>query len=418
MYFFQKKIKIVVLIFVLIFLIGTNFYFYTLINNSQQKIRELGNSIKTLPECIPEPSTSPSQTIITQQIFPCVQGDPGMQGERGERGPRGETGETGPQGPKGETGEAGQAGQAGQAGSEGEIGTSGLVGIQGPKGDTGEKGSAGDKGEEGEKGGTGDTGLLGPVGLQGIQGIPGIAGIQGLMGIPGIPGIPGIMGLTGLTGAIGPQGPKGDIGEKGETGETGATGPQGPIGITGATGPQGPKGDTGEKGNTGNTGLTGPVGPSGPSGTLSLGYGSFYDTSFQSNPVANVIRTVRYNSTDISNGVSIVDGTKIKVTNTGIYNIQFSIQVYKTDGGADSVDFWLSKNNNSVSDTNTRVTLFNSNQYTISAWNYVVSANAGDEYELKWSSADTNLSLYTSGPFTNPTRPRIPSVILTVVQER
>jgi len=400
MYFFQNKIKIVVLIFVLIFLIGTNFYFYTLINNSQQKIRELGNSIKTLPECIPEPSTSPSQTIITQQIFPCVQGDPGKQGERGERGPRGETGETGPQGPKGETGEAGQAG------TEGEIGTSGIVGIQGPKGDTGEKGATGDKGEEGEKGGTGDTGLLGPVGLQGIP------GIQGLMGIPGIPGIPGIMGLTGLTGAIGPQGPKGDIGEKGETG------PQGPIGITGATGPQGPKGDTGEKGSTGNTGLTGPVGPSGPSGTLSLGYGSFYDTSFQSNPVADVIRTVRYNSTDISNGVSIVDGTKIKVTNTGIYNIQFSIQVYKTDGGADTVDFWLSKNNNSVSDTNTRVTLFNVDHYTISAWNYVVSANAGDEYELKWSSADTSLSLYTSGPFTNPTRPRIPSVILTVVQER
>jgi hypothetical protein len=394
MYFFQNKIKIVVLIFVLIFLIGTNFYFYTLINNSQQKIRELGNSIKTLPECIPEPSTSPSQTIITQQIFPCVQGDPGKQGERGERGPRGETGETGetgPQGPKGETGDTGQAG------TEGEIGTSGIVGIQGPKGDTGEKGATGDKGEEGEKGGTGDTGLLGPVGLQGIP------GIQGLMGIPGIPGIPGIMGLTGLTGAIGPQGPKGDIGEKGETG---------------ATGPQGPKGDTGEKGSTGNTGLTGPVGPSGPSGTLSLGYGSFYDTSFQSNPVANVIRTVRYNSTDISNGVSIVDGTKIKVTNTGIYNIQFSIQVYKTDGGADTVDFWLSKNNNSVSDTNTRVTLFNVDHYTISAWNYVVSANAGDEYELKWSSADTNLSLYTSGPFTNPTRPRIPSVILTVVQER
>jgi hypothetical protein len=412
MYYLRNKIKVVILIFVLIFLIGTNFYFYTLINNSQQKIRELGNSIKTLPECIPEPSTSPSQTIITQQIFPCVQGDPGKQGERGERGPRGETGETGetgPQGPKGETGDTGQAG------TEGEIGTSGIVGIQGPKGDTGEKGATGDKGEEGEKGGTGDTGLLGPVGLQGIQGIPGIAGIQGLMGIPGIPGIPGIMGLTGLTGAIGPQGPKGDIGEKGEVG---ATGPQGPIGITGATGPQGPKGDTGEKGSTGNTGLTGPVGPSGPSGTLSLGYGSFYDTSFQSNPVANVIRTVRYNSTDISNGVSIVDGTKIKVTNTGIYNIQFSIQVYKTDGGADTVDFWLSKNNNSVSDTNTRVTLFNVDHYTISAWNYVVSANAGDEYELKWSSADTNLSLYTSGPFTNPTRPRIPSVILTVVQER
>jgi len=289
MEFFKNRFKVIALIFVLISLIGTNFYFYTLISNSQLKIIELTSSVKNLPECIPEESTSPSQTIITQQIFPCVQGD------TGDRGPVGKTG------------------------------------SQGPKGDTG---------------------------------------------------------------------------------------PQGPTGLTGATGPQGPKGDTGEKGNTGNTGSAGPIGPSGPSGTLSLGYGSFYDTSIQSNPVANVVRTVNYNSTDISNGVSIVDGTKIKVTNAGIYNIQFTIQVYKTDGGADTIDLWLSKNTNNVPDTNTRITLINGNYYSVSAWNYVVSANAGDEYELKWSSADTKMSLYTSGPFTNPSRPRIPSVILTVVQER
>ncbi|NBO17446.1 MAG: hypothetical protein EBV07_00955 [Proteobacteria bacterium] len=54
--------------------------------------------------------------------------------------------------------------------------------------------------------------------------------------------------------------------------------------------------------------------------------------------------------------------------------------------------------------------------YSVAAWNYVVSANAGDEFQLYWSSPDTNASLLTLGPFTSSTRPRIPSVIMTVTQ--
>lgn len=230
--------------------------------------------------------------------------------------------------------------------------------------------------------------------------------------------------LSGPEGQIGPSGPAGSFtlckdgasgssGEKGRDGEKGRAGDDGPIGPSG---PQGEKGDRGEKGDKGDTGVTGPIGPSGPSGVLGLTYGSFYDTTTQTNPTGDVARKIFINTTSESDGVNISDGSKISISKTGVYNIQFSVQVFKTDAGTDYADFWLSKNNLSIPDTNTRFSLIDKDFYSVAAWNFVTSANAGDYFELNWSSADTSMSLRTLGPFTSPSRPRIPSVILTVVQ--
>lgn len=222
--------------------------------------------------------------------------------------------------------------------------------------------------------------------------------------------------IEGRPGSEGDKGAEGERGDRGKTGQAGSQGPQGLQGEPGNIGPIGPKGDTGEKGEKGDDGDTGPAGPSGPAGTLQLTYGSFYDTTDQTNPIANIQRTVTYNSIAEADGVSIVSGSKIKVSKSGVYNIQFSIQLFKSDGGMDFVDFWLAKNNNNIDDTNTRITMIDKDFYNVAAWNYVVSANAGDEFELRWSSADINVQLHTSNTFTNPVRPRIPAVILTVVQ--
>ena len=43
--------------------------------------------------------------------------------------------------------------------------------------------------------------------------------------------------------------------------------------------------------------------------TATGSYGSFYDTTIQTNPVANVPRSMSFNSTDITNGVSISGST-------------------------------------------------------------------------------------------------------------
>jgi hypothetical protein len=146
-------------------------------------------------------------------------------------------------------------------------------------------------------------------------------------------------------------------------------------------------------------------------------YGSFYDTTTQTNPVANVPRSMSFNSTDITNGVSISGSTNpfntyVKVINAGIYNIQFSAQVDKTDGGTDDIVIWLRKNGIDLTDTATTLTLPTNNSKVVAAWNWFVTSAAGDYYQIIWVSADTDLRLLAE-PISG-THPGIPSVILTV----
>ena len=142
--------------------------------------------------------------------------------------------------------------------------------------------------------------------------------------------------------------------------------------------------------------------------------GSFYSTADQPGAGANQVNKMTYNATDISNGVSIVSNSRITIANAGVYNIQFSAQLDKTDSGDDVVDIWLSKNNNNVANSNTQTTLTGNNGKHVAAWNFFVQAAAGDYYEICWSSPDSAVFLNYVAAQSTPTRPAIPSVILTV----
>ena len=153
------------------------------------------------------------------------------------------------------------------------------------------------------------------------------------------------------------------------------------------------------------------------SGSFANGYcGSFYDTTIQANTNPASVRVLSYNTTSISNGVSINDGTQITVENDGVYNIQFSAQFDKTDSGRDQIEVWLSKNGEYVPHSNTKIEADNNNAKVVAAWNFVDQASAGDYYELYWYSLDHEMRVYAQGEQTNPVRPAIPSVILTVTQ--
>jgi hypothetical protein len=151
--------------------------------------------------------------------------------------------------------------------------------------------------------------------------------------------------------------------------------------------------------------------------TATGSYGSFYDTTIQTNPVANIARSMSFNSTDITNGVSISGSTSpfntyIKITNAGVYNIQFSAQVDKTDSGTDEIDIWLRKNGINLTDTATKLTLTGNNTKVVAAWNWFVLSAANDYYQIIWASADTNIRLFAE-PLSG-IHPGIPSVIATV----
>lgn len=152
--------------------------------------------------------------------------------------------------------------------------------------------------------------------------------------------------------------------------------------------------------------------------TATGSYGSFYDTTTQTNPVINVPRSMSINTTDISNGVSISGSTNpyntyVKVTNAGVYDIQFSAQFDRTTTGTDIVYIWLRKNGVDVPQTNTSIVLTGgaAANPTVAAWNWFVNANAGDYYQLMWSAPDTHIQILATTP---PYGPAVPSIILTV----
>jgi hypothetical protein len=149
--------------------------------------------------------------------------------------------------------------------------------------------------------------------------------------------------------------------------------------------------------------------------TATGSYGSFYDTTTQTNPVGNIPRSMSLDTTDITNGVSVSGSTNpfntyIKTENAGVYNIQFSAQLDKTDSGADEIVIWLRKNGTDLTDTATTITLTGNNDKQVAAWNWFVNSAANDYYQIIWQSADTNVRLVAEP---QDGHPGIPSVIVT-----
>lgn len=146
-------------------------------------------------------------------------------------------------------------------------------------------------------------------------------------------------------------------------------------------------------------------------------YGSFYSTASQYNPVGNVSRSMMLETLVTSNGVSVVSGSRMKVSGAGVYNLQFSAQLEKSDNGVDTVYIWFKKNGLNIPDSATSLDILKdaggSGRF-VAAWNFVDTFNANDYIEIVWQSDDINVSIPYVGPSGNI--PAIPSVIATLTQ--
>lgn len=142
--------------------------------------------------------------------------------------------------------------------------------------------------------------------------------------------------------------------------------------------------------------------------------GGFTSTISQSGS-AGVSQSVSYNTTDVSQGITLNGGgTQLTLANAGYYNIQFSLQILSTTG-ADSVYIWLKKNGTNVPNSAGKVTLAN-NEELLTSWNYVVEGIAGDYFEVVWQNSASNGVLLYAGAAGN--YPALPSAIVTVTQVR
>lgn len=140
---------------------------------------------------------------------------------------------------------------------------------------------------------------------------------------------------------------------------------------------------------------------------------------------ANTATLVTCTTVDFTNGSSLDTSDGIHVSQAGIYNYQFSIQMANTDSQAHHSIVWLRVNGTDVAGTASKFDVLakhgSSDGYLIAACNFYVSLNADDHVEL-WAATDQAHTGGTTGIYyeayaaqTSPyARPSIPSVVATL----
>jgi hypothetical protein len=156
-----------------------------------------------------------------------------------------------------------------------------------------------------------------------------------------------------------------------------------------------------------------------PTIPIGLDYGAFTDTTDQTLAAIDTPTPVKLNTTEISNGVTVVnDGssnpTRITVSEAGFYQIAVSNQYTSTNSSAKDVQTWLRKNGSDVADSNSYVTLNGNGVNVVFSTVFTISLLAGDYVQIMWASDDTAVSINNIAA--TGYSPACPSVILSVTQ--
>ena len=148
-------------------------------------------------------------------------------------------------------------------------------------------------------------------------------------------------------------------------------------------------------------------------------HGAFQDSTNQVAANTTTAYAVTFNTTDFSNGVTVASNSRITVADAGIWNLQFSIQFTNTTNASQDVDVWFRVNGTNVANSNSRFGFaprkgVGDPYHTIAALNYFVSLNATDYVEIMWRPTDVGVSIEQYAAGTSPTRPAVPSAIVTM----
>lgn len=148
-------------------------------------------------------------------------------------------------------------------------------------------------------------------------------------------------------------------------------------------------------------------------------YAQYQDNITQTAAAINTGYPIKFRTLDYSNGVSVVSNSRITIANTGIYNLQFSVQLENSSTQEHDVTIWLRKNGTDVAGSSGFVSVASShggvNGHVISSWNYLLDVVGGDYYELVWSVSNTSVTMQYY-PGANPP-PSAASAIFTVTQQ-
>ena len=134
---------------------------------------------------------------------------------------------------------------------------------------------------------------------------------------------------------------------------------------------------------------------------------------------ANTATQITFDQNDYLNGATN-DGTDgIAVSQDGIYNYQFSVQLKNTDSQIHSAWIWLRINGVDVAGTGSKFDVISSHGgtpgFVIAAANFYVELQAEDTVEMWAAASNTAVTFDASAAQTSPfAMPAIPSVVATL----
>jgi len=152
---------------------------------------------------------------------------------------------------------------------------------------------------------------------------------------------------------------------------------------------------------------------------INLPFGILISNQDQSSAGTTVENLITYSSVEESNGVTF-EGSKIRFSSAGYYLITFTLQVTNQTNAIKEFEVWLKDTGTNIDSSNTRFDI--PARKSVSIWGHAVPAitsifaihDPETEYlEVAWWSESTDVYLENYAAGTSPTRPAIPSVILT-----
>lgn len=150
-------------------------------------------------------------------------------------------------------------------------------------------------------------------------------------------------------------------------------------------------------------------------------FGSFFDTTTQTTAI-NTPAVLTLNTTDIGLGVYRGATTsRVYVTDAGIYNMQFSVQLANSGASVDDVNIWLRLNGTDVAGSNGLVSVpakhGGFDGHVLVGWNFFLSLAANDYFEVVWCPSSASITIpYIAASAGPPAIPATYSVVLTVTQ--
>ena len=148
-------------------------------------------------------------------------------------------------------------------------------------------------------------------------------------------------------------------------------------------------------------------------------YGAFQDSTDQAAANTTTAYAITFDTTDFSNGVTLSNSSRLNVAQSGIYDLQFSIQFKNTTNDTQDVDVWFRKNGTDIANSNSKFGMpprksSGDPSHIIAAMNFFVSLAANDYLQIMWRPSDVGVSLEHYAAASTPTRPAVPSVIATL----